>query len=54
MEVLVEKFRKGGDGIWMLNDYRSLDNPLTIESIDYQTTLAELYRDVVFEEGLQE
>ncbi|HEX8316504.1 MAG TPA: Uma2 family endonuclease [Flavisolibacter sp.] len=48
MEILVEKFVRHDDA-WTLTEYKSPDNSFSIETIGYQTTLAEIYRDVVFE-----
>ena len=50
MEVLIEKFKKSTDGTWTLSDYRTVDSLFTIETINYQTTLTEIYRDVLFDE----
>jgi Uma2 family endonuclease len=51
MEVLVEKFIRHESGAWTLTEYRNLDDKISFETINYQTTLAAFYRDVVFEEN---
>ncbi len=49
MEVLVEKFIRHESGSWILTEYRSMEDTISIDTIEYKTTLCELYRDVVFE-----
>ena len=47
--VLVEKFIRHTSGAWTLTEYKRLDDSFSIDTIHYQTTLQQLYRDVVFE-----
>jgi Uma2 family endonuclease len=49
MDVLVEKFIRQESGAWILTEYKSMDDTILIETINFQTKLTELYRDVVFE-----
>lgn len=49
METLVEKFVRQTDGTWTLTEYKGPDDKLSIDIIRFQTTLTELYRDVIFE-----
>lgn len=49
MEVLVEKFIRHEPDAWTLTEYRNPENSLSLDTIGYRTTLAELYRDVAFE-----
>ena len=48
-EVLVEKFSKRAVNEWVLTEYKSPDDAITIESINYGATLSMLYRDVDLE-----
>ncbi len=50
MEVLAEKFSREKTDAWTLTDYRDMNDKISIDAIGYQTTLAEFYRDVVFDE----
>lgn len=50
LEVLAERFAREESGAWTLTEYRRREDEISIDSISYQTTLAEFYRDVVFEE----
>jgi Uma2 family endonuclease len=50
LEMRLEKFSKVAANEWTLREYTSPEDLITIDAIGYQTTLAELYRDVVFEE----
>jgi len=45
--VGVSVFRRQNDA-WILHDVLSLEQPLTIESLNLSLPLAELYRDVMF------
>lgn len=49
MEVLVEKFIRHDSGAWTLTEYRKMEDCFSIDTIQYETTLAELYREVLFE-----
>lgn len=49
MEVLVEKFVREESGAWTLTEYKEMNKQFFIDTIGYQTTLAKLYRKVVFE-----
>jgi Uma2 family endonuclease len=46
-KVRVSVFRRQNDA-WILHDVLSLEQPLTIESLNLSLPLAELYRDVMF------
>jgi hypothetical protein len=46
----LEKFSKVAVNEWSLKEYISPEDFITIDAIGYQTSLAQLYRDVVFEE----
>jgi Uma2 family endonuclease len=50
LEMRVEKFSKAAANEWILKEYTRAEDFITIDTIGYQTTLAELYREVVFEE----
>lgn len=56
METLVEKFIRHDHDAWTLTEYKSMADKISIDTIGYQTTLSEIYRDVVFEEnaGIEE
>lgn len=45
-EVLVEKFSRRAANEWVLTEYKLLDDAIAIDSINYQTMLSTLYRDV--------
>ena len=49
MAMGVEKFVRNDSASWMLTECYKTEDVLSIESISYQTTLAALYRDVIFE-----
>lgn len=49
MEVLAEKFVREESGAWTLTEYKRMEDKFSIDTIGYQTTLADLYRDVMFE-----
>lgn len=44
-KVLVEKYRRMGE-LWMMNDARTLDGVLRLESIDCEVPLSEIYYQV--------
>lgn len=50
LEMRLEKFSKVAANEWTLKEYTLPEDFISIDTINYQTTLAELYRDVVFEE----
>jgi Uma2 family endonuclease len=45
----VECFRRGDDGLWILQSYTSLQDSYRLQSIDFEGTMTELYEDVSFE-----
>lgn len=50
MELRIEKFKKEASGSWTLTEYKNLTDKLPIDTIQFQLLLAEIYRDIVFEE----
>jgi Uma2 family endonuclease len=48
-EVLLEKFTKQSLHEWLLTEYKSSEDAITIDTTDYRTSLKEFYRDVTFE-----
>lgn len=54
MELLVEKFLRHPSGSWTLTEYKKPEDKFSIDNINYQISLAEIYRDVVFEQGASE
>lgn len=42
--------RRGGHGGWLLREYRSAEDRITLASLDCALTLAEIYEDVMFPE----
>jgi Uma2 family endonuclease len=49
LEILVEKYNKQIDRTWVLHEYKSLEDIVVIDSINFSLRVAELYRNVVFE-----
>jgi len=47
----VEQYSKQTDGRWILTEYIGLDAVLKLETIDFEISLRDLYRRVVFEES---
>lgn len=45
----VECFRRGDNGLWILQSYTSLQHSYRLPSIDFEGTMTELYEDVSFE-----
>jgi hypothetical protein len=50
LEMRLEKFSKVAVNEWSLKEYIPPEDFITIDAIGYQTSLAQCYRDVVFEE----
>ena len=48
-KVFVEKHIRNADNSWQLTDYRSLDNSFTIETINSNFLLKDIYEGVSFE-----
>jgi Uma2 family endonuclease len=48
----VEQYCKQTDGRWILTEYIGLDTVLKLETIDFEISLRDLYKRVVFEENL--
>lgn len=48
-EVLLEQFTKQSLHEWLLTEYKSSEDAITIDTIGYHTSLKEFYRDVTFE-----
>ena len=49
--VLVERFAINADGQWTLNDYRTLDDVLVLDSISCQIKLSDIYARIDFSES---
>lgn len=49
MEPIIEKFTRDSSGAWVLTEYKNMETTIRLETIGYQTTLAEIYREVAFE-----
>ena len=47
----VEQYCKQTDGKWILTEYIGLDAVLKLETIDFEISLRDLYKRVVFEES---
>lgn len=45
----VEIFRRNDSGLWMLQSYTLKDETFELKSVDFISTFAELYEDVVLE-----
>jgi len=45
----IECFRRGDDGLWILQSYTSPQDAYQLQSIDFTGTMVELYEDVSFE-----
>jgi Uma2 family endonuclease len=45
----VECFRRGDDGLWILQSYTSQQDSYQLQSIDFEGTMAALYEDVSFD-----
>ena len=50
LEMRFEKFTKVADNEWTLREFTSAEDVVTIDAIGYQASLADFYREVVFEE----
>jgi Uma2 family endonuclease len=50
-EYLVEQFYKNADGQWVLTEYESIDAALSLNSIEFQIPLSDIYEEVKFETG---
>ncbi|BCL38843.1 Uma2 family endonuclease [Nostoc sp. MS1] len=48
----VECFKRGDNGLWILQSYTAQDKVFRLNSIDFEGAIAELYEDVVFEQSL--
>lgn len=46
LEVSIEKYKKEPTGHWTLKDHWKLNDELVIDAIDFQISLAKIYRDV--------
>ena len=46
----IEKYMKHGDGFWLLSEAIGLDDSITLESIDCNLTLADVYNKVKFDD----
>ena len=47
----VEQYCKQNDGRWILTEYIGLDAVLKLETIDFEISLRDLYKRVVFEQS---
>jgi Uma2 family endonuclease len=45
----VECFRRGEEGLWILQSYTSESNKYQLKSINFEGEMSLLYEDVVFE-----
>ena len=45
----VETFRRGEDGVWMLQNYTPIDGMFELNSLQFQGSFEALYEDVVFD-----
>jgi Uma2 family endonuclease len=48
----VECFKRGENGLWILQSYTEQDKLFRLNSIAFEGAIAELYEDVVFEQSL--
>jgi Uma2 family endonuclease len=47
-EYFVEQFNKNAEGKWVLTEYESVDEILSLKSIDFQINLRDIYESVNF------
>lgn len=45
----IECFRRGNDGLWILQSYAGENSNFQLQSIDFEGTMASLYEAVIFE-----
>ncbi|MEZ2230845.1 Uma2 family endonuclease [Microcoleus sp.] len=45
----IEQFAKNSDGKWVLTEYDSAESGLTLESVEFQMPLSEIYERINFE-----
>ncbi|YAG17375.1 Putative restriction endonuclease domain-containing protein [Nostoc sp. DSM 114161] len=48
-EYIVEEFNKNIEGQWVLTEYESVDALLSLESIDFQICLSDIYEGINLE-----
>ena len=48
-EYLIEQFTKNADSQWVLTEYESLDVVLSLQTIEFQISLRDIYEEVNFE-----
>jgi Uma2 family endonuclease len=48
-EYLIEQYAKNANGQWVLTEYESIDALLSLQTIDFQISLNDIYAEVNFE-----